>query len=251
MKNLGILCIAVIWLSGCASNSGLVTRPQDRRMQAAALVDLGVGYLKHGEYVRAKVNLSHALQLDDRSAKAHNALALVFEFEQEYNQAEKQFKKALYYDPKFTRARNNYGAFLYGQGHYRKAIKELKIAAKDQYYDERATVFENLGVCYLQVHEKEKAEKAFTRSIALNPNQPRALLDLAELKYSQKKYADSHDLYERYEHLASDNARSLWLCVRLAKIYGNTNKEASCAMALRNIYPTSPQFKQYEKTVSD
>lgn len=251
MKNWGIVCIAVIWLSGCASNSDLVTRPQDRQKQVAALVDLGVGYLKNGEYTRAKENLNHALQLDDRSPKAHNALALVFQFQQEYKEADKHFKLALRYDPKFTRARNNYGAFLYGQGHYRQAIDQLKIAARDQFYDERATVFENLGICYLQLKDKKDAETSFIKSIALDPRQPRALLDLAELRYDQKQFAAAHALYQRFKAVATDNARSLWLCVRLSKIYGNSNKEASCAMALKNIYPTSPEFKQYEKTVSD
>ena len=251
MKNWGVLCIAVVWLAGCASNSDLVTRPQDRQKQVAALVDLGVGYLKNGEYTRAKENLNHALQLNPRSAKAHNALALIFQFQREFHQADKHFKLALRYDPKFTRARNNYGAFLYGQGRIKEAIEQLKIAAKDQFYDQRPTVFENLGICYMQLNDKKDAEDAFVKSIALNPRQSRALLDLAELRFGQKQYQSSRELFARYESVAQDNAASLWLCVRLAKVFRNPDKQASCAMALKNIYPASAEYKQYEKMVSN
>ena len=250
MKNVGILCIVVFWLAGCASNqTDLVTQPQDRQKQVAALVDLGVGYLKNGEYTRAKDNLNRALELDPRSAPAHTALALIFNFEREFNQAEKQYRLALRSDPKFTRARNNYGAFLYTQGHTRKAIEQLEIAAKDQFYDERPTVFENLGICYLQLGERQKAEDAFVKSISLNPKQPRALLELAEIRYDQQQYMSSRSLYRRFERVSRDGARSLWLCVRLSKVFRDSDREASCAMALRNIYPASPQFKQYQKMV--
>ena len=251
MKNWGIICIAVVVLCGCQSESDLVTRPQDKQKQVAALVDLGVGYLKNGEYSRAKDNLNHALQLDYRSAPAHNALALIFQFEREFGQAEKQFKLALRYDSKFTRARNNYGAFLFGQGRFQEAIDQLKIAARDQFYDERPTVFENLGICYLQMQDKKDAEDAFVKSVALNPKQPRALLELAELRYDQKQYVISRELFQRYGRVAHANARSLWLCVRLSRVFRNSDKEASCALALKNIYPASEEFKQYQKMVSE
>lgn len=250
MKIPGIICVAVLLLSGCQSNSDLVTKPQDTQKQVEALVDLGVGYLKNGDYTRAKDNLNHALHLDSHAASAHNALALVFQFEREFKEAEKQFKLALRYQPKFTRARNNYGAFLFGQGRYKEAISQLNIAAQDQFYDERPTVFENLGVCYLQLDDKKDAEAAFVKSVALNPKQPRALLELAGLRYDQQKYSSSQQLFHRYEQVSRANANSLWLCVRLAKVFHDDNKEASCALALKNIYPASDEFKQYEKMVS-
>lgn len=250
MKNVGIVCIALIWLAGCASNqSDLIAQPQDKQKQVAALVDLGVGYLKNGEYTRAKEYLNHALEIDPRSASAHTALALVFNLQQEFDQAGKQYRLALRSDPKFTRARMNYGAFLANQGQYKEAIEQLEIASRDQFYVERPTVFENLGICYLHVKEKKKAENAFVKSIALNPRQPNALLELAEIRYGQQQYVSSRDLYRQFEKVSRDNARSLYLCVRLAKVFRDSDREASCAMALRNIYPASPQFKQYQKMV--
>ena len=242
--------VLLLLLAGCASNSDLIKAPADRDKQVAALVNLGVGYLKNADYPRAKENLNKALELDPKSAKAHNALALVFQLEQEYDEAESQFKMAIRSDPSFTRARNNYGAFLFGQQRYTEAIDELKIAAQDQYYSERPTVFENLGISYLRTGDKPAAEKAFSRAIALNPRQSRSLLELAEMRMDQRKYADARDLFRRFEAFSQDNAASLWLCVRLARIFQNSNKEASCSLALKNIYPTSPEYKAYEASVS-
>ena len=249
MKNLVLVGLLVAMVSGCASDdsSGLVAAPADRAKQVDALVQLGVGYLKTGEYARAKDNLNKALRLDSHSAAAHNALALVFQLEQEYDQAAIQFKLALRYKPTFTRARNNYGAFLFSQGKYQDAIEQLKIATGDQYYDERPTVFENLGISYLKINDKQAAEDAFIHSVALNPKQPRALLELAELRFDQKQYVPSRDLFRRFEAVSRDDARSLWLCVRLSAVFGDSNKEASCAIALKNLYPVSEEYKEYRK----
>lgn len=242
--------LIVLLIAACATNNNLIKAPADRDQQVKALVDLGVGYLKNQDYPRAKDNLNKALELDPNSAEAHNALALVFQLEQEYGEAEEQFKMAIRSDPGFTRARNNYGAFLFGQKKYDEAIKQLKIAAEDQYYSERPTVFENLGISYLRTGDKDAAEKAFLRAIALNPRQARSLLELAEMRMDQRKYADARNLFARFESVSQDNATSLWLCVRLARIFKDSNKEASCSLALKNIYPTSPEYKAYEASVS-
>jgi len=248
MKNWLVVIFLAALLSGCASNNNLVTQPADRADQVNALVRLGMGYIRNGDYARAKDNLNHALELDSRSAKAHDGLALVFQLEREFDEAEKQFKLALRYDSKFTRARNNYGAFLFSQGRYKEAINQLTIAAKDQFYDGRPTVFENLGISYQKLGDDKDAESAFVRSVALNPRQPRALLELAEIRYGQKQYAAARNLYARYERVAKDNARSLLLCVQLARVFTDNNREASCALALKNIYPASPEYKEYQQT---
>lgn len=244
------LIAIVLMLSGCVTETTGVREAADKEKQLSALVELGTGYLRGGEYGRAKEHLNKALELEPKSSVAHNTLAIVFQLEQEYDVAERHFRLAMRYDPDFTRARNNYGAFLFERKRYEEAIEQLTIASEDRFYQGRPSVFENLGVAYMQMGDTAAAEQAFERSIALNPSQPRALIELAEIRYGQQRYVPSRELYRRHQASAAQSARSLWLCVRLARVFSDSDKQASCALALRNIFPGSKEYKEYQETMS-
>lgn len=239
--------LLLAWLVGCASD-----RPADvtEDERVKTLVELGTGYLRSGDYARAKEHLNRAIRVDSKSAIAHNALALVFQLEQEYEVAEDHFRKALRSNPKSTRVRNNYGAFLFDRGRYRDAIEHLERAAEDRYYEGRPTVFENLGVSYLRIGDREKAEQAFDRAVALNPDQARALLELARIHFERQQYVPARQMFRRFQQVSNSNAKSLWLCVRLARVFENEDEEASCGLALRNMYPASKEYEQYEESLS-
>ncbi len=250
-RHAGMIVLVGLLLQGCVTESTGPSRAADPQKQIATLVELGIGYLRNGEYGRAKEHLLTALDLDPQSATAHNTLALVFQLEQEYGVAEEHFKIAIRNKPDFTRARNNYAAFLFDRGRHADAIEQLQLAGEDRFYAGRPTVFENLGVAYLRTNNPVAAEQAFERSIALNPEQARALVELANIRFEQRRYVESRELYYRYEAVSSQSARGLWLCVRLARVFNDGNREASCALALRNIFPTSAEFKQFEAMVSE
>jgi type IV pilus assembly protein PilF len=244
-----LLITGLVTVTGCVTEGVTSHQPADRTKQLQTLVDLGVGYLQNGEYARAKEHLNKALELDSRSALAHNTLALVFQAEQEFVAAEEHFRAAIKNDPKFTRSHNNYGAFLFDRKRYDEAIQHLKIASEDRYYAGRAAVFENLGVCYARQGDAKDAEDSFVRSVALNPSQARALIELSEIRFGQQRFVESRELYQRFLALSQHSSRSLLLCVRLARVFDNSNDAASCAIALRNIFPSSEEFKQYQQMV--
>tara|TARA_R110002072_G_scaffold299394_1_gene474815 strand:+ start:6278 stop:7027 length:750 start_codon:yes stop_codon:yes gene_type:complete len=230
-------------LAGCVTEvTGPQLKPASVEKQLQTLVDLGIGYIRNGEYARAKDNLNRALALDPDSSKVHNAFGLVFQLEGEEKLADYHFKKAAT-DKTFTRAINNYGAFLYAQGRYREAIDQLKIAGQDQFYKNRPQVYENLGVAYAQLGEMDNAEASFIRATQLNPSQGRALLEMAEIRLEQQNYVEARDYYRRHVGSSSPSSRSLGLCIRLARVFGNTNDEASCALTLRNIFPASEEAR--------
>lgn len=249
-----IRCLAIAMLAALLASCGSTSSPSSSSAATServeTLVQLGTGYLRRGDYARAKEHLNRALSIDPRSASAHNAIGLVFQLEQEFEIAEDHFKKAIRAEPESTRVRNNYGAFLFDRGRYRDAIEQLEVASEDRYYEGRATVFENLAISYLRTGDVSGAERAFERAVALNPDQPRALIELAELRYNQGRYTEANQLYRRFQFVAPQTAKGLWLCVRLARVFDNANEEASCALALRNIFPSSQEFTEYQKAVS-
>lgn len=246
--NLAAIILAASLLTSCVTETigGSQMKPATPERQIKTLVDLGIGYIRNGEYGRAKDNLNRALSLDENSPLVHNAFGLVFQLEGELGLAETHFKKAIQVDPNFTLARNNYGAFLFQQKRYADAVKQLLVASEDRFYTNRPQVFENLGVSYSQLNMPVEAEQAFLRATQLNPGQSRALLELAEIRFKEQKYVEARDFYRRHAAAGGPSSRSLLFCVRISRVFKANNDEASCALSLKNIFPNSPEYRELE-----
>ncbi|MFW7344235.1 tetratricopeptide repeat protein, partial [Pollutimonas sp. H1-120] len=89
-----------------------------------AYAQLGVAYLERDNLPRALSALDRALELDARHPEALQAIALVYQQQGERDLANRYFQQALSASPSFTRARNNYAAFLYQQGRYPEACEQ-------------------------------------------------------------------------------------------------------------------------------
>lgn len=248
---IGLMLVLMFSLSACVTETtGSIQQDPDPVKQLKAYIDLGVGYVQNGEFARAKDNLNKALEIAPDSADAHNAFGYLFQLEGEYALAEDHYKKALASNPELTRARMTYGAFLYSQGRYKDAQKEFSIAVEDRLYQMRAQVFEYLGMTYTKLNQPREAELAYLRATQLNPSQVRALLELAEIRFEQRNYVESRSYYKKSLRVAAPSSRSLWLCIRLARIFNEDDQEASCSLTLRNVFPASDEYKLYQSVAS-
>jgi len=241
-----LLCLATL-LVGCVSSGNVdpLSTSKGRDEARQAYVQLGLGYLQQGQVERAKGPLKSALELDSSDADANAALALVFQAEQEPELTDKYYAKALSSRPKDARILNNYGSFLYSQKRYKDAYERFQQAANDNLYAERARVFENLGMTAVMLGDREGAREHFSKALRLDQQQPRSLLEMAELSYEDRHYVPARDFYDRFSQLAEQNARSLLLGTRLAKIYDDRNKAASYGLQLKRLYPGTPEYQQY------
>ena len=242
--SLGIILYGAM-LTGCRTTTTGLKGRYDPEKALQSNIQLGIGYIRNGEYARANEKLTRALEIDPKSAAAYNAFGSLFQVQGELVLAEQHYKKAIRFDPKLAQARNNYGAFLYDQQRYDAAIKHLEKASEDVLYRMRSQVFENICVCYLKTGDLEKAEKALIRGVRLNPGQPRALLELSEIEFNRRDYVNASSYYKRYIEVSRQHARSLWLGIRIARIFGKQDDEASYSLLLKNIFPASDEFKQY------
>lgn len=235
-------------LAGCVSTGSVDPMRTGKGRDGArdAYIQLGLGYLQEGQTERAKVPLKKALELDPSSADAHSALALVFQVEMEPKLADEHFRKALSQRPNDSRLLNNYGSFLFEQKRYEDATQRYLQAAQDTMYPERSRVFENLGMTALMLKQREQAKAYFERALRLNSSQPRAMLELAVLNYEEGLYVPARDYYEGFSQLSEQNARSLLLGARLAKIFDDRDKAASLGLQLRRLYPGTPEYQQYK-----
>ncbi len=82
-------------------------------------------------YPRALAAAQRAVELDDRSAEAHNSLAFVtFWWSWQAASAEREFKRALGLDPNFARGHHWYATSLMAVGRFPEALDQLEQARK-------------------------------------------------------------------------------------------------------------------------
>jgi type IV pilus assembly protein PilF len=242
-----LLLLSVNLLAGCVSTGNVdpMSTGKGRDEARQAYVQLGMGYLQQGLVERAKIPLKKAIELDSSDADANAALALVFQAEAEPALADKSFRKALAARPADARILNNYGSFLYEQNRYQDAYQTFGKAAADTLYPERSRVFESLGMTALKLSQRDDAQAYLEKALRLNRQQPRALLEMAELSYEDRHYVPAGDFYDRFSQLSEQNARSLLLGTRLANVFDDRSKAASFGLQLKRLYPGTPEYQQY------
>ena len=249
----GILLLAAIGLGGCVTESTqdgkpvTATRKTDKSKALADYVQLANGYMGEGKREQALRAINSGLAIDANSPEMLNVLAFYYSTDGEMELAEQQFKKAISAKSSYTASYVNYGAFLFSQKRYGDACKMFEKATADVMYAGRATAFSNLGVCLKQQGKTKEAEDAFNRSLGHDVRNYKALLELADIKFEAGNFVESRRYYEEYLKYATQNPRSLWLGIRLMHVLGDEDGLASYAMFLKNEFPSSPEYLEYQK----
>ncbi len=241
--------LTTVLLSGCTGSGSNRTNGNETEVLQRTIA-LAVGYLRAGKYGDAKDTLTRALDIDPRNSLALTTLGVAYELEGEIGLAERNFKRAISVAPKDSQAHNNYAAFLFRQDQFGDAKKHWLIASEDTFFTLRPQVYANLGRVNKLLGEAAAAEEAYVRAVELNPSLPQALLPLANLRFDQRNYVEAKFYHERYESVAPQTPEALWLCVRVARIFSEKNKEASCSLALRNIFPATEEYRLLEESQS-
>lgn len=243
--------VLALLAQGCVTTTNS-TFKADKQAEVASRVKAATDYLNQGNPEKAIVHLKRALELDPDSAPVHDTLAQVFWKSGEYELAEEHFRKAIGYDPQFSRARNNYAAFLYERGDTRGAVRELEHVVTDTLYESRAAAFANLGRAYQKLGETAKAEEALSRAVKMDRRQWPAMLELAQISYDRGDYAPATRYYEQFRRLAPrQTPRSLVLGIRLARLAGDRDAEASYSLQLKSMYPDSVEYREFSRTPSE
>ncbi len=235
------------WLAGCVTTENSAFAADTSKEKAInSRVDLALSYLRKGDAESARRNLKAALKIDPKSAQVHDALGVVFTKEGEPEIAESHYKKAIAYDSTYSKARNNYAAFLYQQKRYKEAMKQLQIVIDDQLYNERLRAFDNLGRVALKLDDIETAEAAFRRTLRIDKKYTPAMLELALLHFGRGELDIAQQYYNQYKSLSKQSPRALLLGIRLAEANNDSSARASNALALKNLYPKSKAYQRYK-----
>ena len=246
MLKTACILFALLTLGGCAStgtSSNLKPRAATNNV-AIANLNLGIEYMRRGEYERALEKLDKAKQADPHYPLTYNTYGVLYQHLGDAARAEQNFKKALQLDPGESSTLNNYGRFLCQHGRQEEAQKAFASAAANPLYETPEIPIANSGACLLANGQTAEAEKAFRRALTMNPVLPVGLLQMARLSFDQEKYLPARGYLQRYVAVAPHTAESLWLGIRIEQQLGDRNVVSSYALLLRNQFPDSNEAKQ-------
>jgi type IV pilus assembly protein PilF len=239
-------------LAGCAAQGQKSGSDQqnstDIQNRARIHTELGALYAGAGQMKTAVEEFKEALAADPGYAPAHNQLGLVYMTLGDDRLAQESFERALRIDPNDSAANNNYGMFLCRRKREKEAFKYFMAALKNPLYTTPENAYANAGVCARMQGDDVKAEELLRKALALQPNQPQALYQLAEIQFKRGDSQGARGLLDRHLQVVSNpSPDALWLGARIAHGLGDRTAVASYGTQLNNRYPEAAQTKAFNE----
>ena len=236
-------------VSACASTarqSDTLRGTEDRPDTLAEThVKLGIGYMQQGKLDIALGKLQSALELNPNLASGHNAIAILYEQLGRLDTAEEHYQRAVSLAPQDSAAHNNYGTFLCGQRNkLDQAEQEFLKALENPLYTTPELAYENAGLCAQRKPDLVKAEQYFRKALELNSTLPVSLYQMGLISFEAGRYLPARAYLQRYSEVASHPPQSLWLGIRIERVLGDKNAEASYALSLKGNFRDSEEAKQ-------
>jgi TolB-like protein/DNA-binding winged helix-turn-helix (wHTH) protein/Tfp pilus assembly protein PilF len=145
-------------------------------------------------FERAKALAARALELDESLAEAHAVLAILRHmYEDDSEEAEKEFKRAIELDPNNASIHHKYGVFLQDTLNIDGSYAELRLA---QQLDPRSMQI-NLNLCYVTYlfGRYEEAYGYCQNAREYGPTHPRINLGMGLIELERKRYGKAIELF--------------------------------------------------------
>jgi type IV pilus assembly protein PilF len=138
--------------------------------------------------------------------------------------------------------------FLCRRKREKEAFKYFMAALKNPLYTTPENAYANAGVCARMQGDDVKAEDWLRKALALQPNQPQALYQLAEIAFKRGDRQGARNLLDRHLQIVSNpSPDALWLGARVADSFGDRNAVAGYGTQLNNRYPDAVQTKAFNE----
>ena len=232
-------------LAACVSSSSVPGDKVSLQQASQFNVELGVAYMQQGRRDLAMEKLQLALKQDSDNANAYMAIGLLYNSTGDTQRADENFRIALRKAPDNPQTQNNYAVFLCQHGKPRESEQYFLKAAENPLYPTPEAAYTNAGVCANKIPNRTEAAGYFRRALAINPNFPDALYQMARMSYEQKQYLEARAFIERFISAApKPRPEVLLLGMRTERALGNQQAAVNYAKQLIRQFPNSPEAQQ-------
>ena len=242
VKLVFLIVVAVFALSACGGSNIKEDKAERNRKEASATnVQLGVGYLRRGEYEIAEEKLLKAIEQDSENVTAYTTMAFLLMQINKMEEAEEYYLDALDIKENDPELRNGYGTYLCRTGRTDDAMEQFKEAYSNPFYKTAYLAYANAGTCLLQAEHYTWAEKMLRKALKYQPELSSALISMAELAIKTKRFMMSRAYVQRYHAINKPSAESLWVQVQAERALGAKEHYYKYARQLLDEFPDSEQ----------
>lgn len=234
-----ITIIAVTACNQVGPSNQNIQASQTTNEVALSNLNLGIAYIREGDFEKALDKLDRANQADPGYAPTHNVYGLLYQQLGQSDKAENSFKRAIRLNSNDSRTLNNYGRFLCQQNRINDAEKTFLKAASNPLYENPEIAITNAGLCLENDGQKDKAEEYYRQALERNSRMPQALLKMCEINFNNDDYLSARGYLQRYQEVARHTPRSLWLGIQVEQKLGGEDLVSSYALLLKNSFPDS------------
>jgi serine/threonine protein kinase/tetratricopeptide (TPR) repeat protein len=200
----------------------------------------GVPTSETGAKTRAAAD--RALAIDDSLAEAHTSLAFHYQQSWRWEEAEKEYKRAISLNPNYPTAHHWYQILLGVLGRGDEALAEIKRALE---LDPLSPVLEvNVGDNYVRKGDLDSAMEHAKRLVQLDPNFPLAHQIYGAVYLKQRKYAEAIAAYQQ-DVTKDRSAYSLSFLGYALAVAGRRDEAVAVLKELEGMYNRRESLAQY------
>lgn len=232
-----VVLLLPLLLSACVSTSSGQGSEKNLNEAARTNTSLAVEYARKGNYELAMEKAKRALAQDDSYAPAHSTLALLYAQRGDDVEAIKHYRRAISLDSSDLFTRNNFAIFECERGRTNEALSLFESVARSKSYNAPDEALINAGVCANRANRPEKAEFYFREALALRPQNPEALLQLALIASKKKDWLKVRAFIQRRDQVAKPSAESLRLAIQAEQNLGEASTVQRLVQQLEREFP--------------
>ncbi len=258
MGRIILICLVItsLGLAGCdqtAGTGGTESIKSTGRTNdiAESNLNLGIAYLKRGEYEKSLTKLQKAQTADPGYPPIYNTLGVLYQQLGDKVTAEKYFRQALSLNSSDASTLNNYGQFLCQEARYDEAEENFLKATQNPLYATPEIAHSNAGTCAMIQNRLDAAETHFRNALEINPRVAVALIQMSQISYETANYLSARAYLQRYLEIGSHTAKSLWLGIRIERELGDKNTLSSYILLLKNKFPDSKQATMLRDSLAE
>jgi type IV pilus assembly protein PilF len=230
---LSMALTACSWFSNSAAE-----KPTDIYLQ------LGIRYMDLNKLELAKENLQKALEKEPNNARAHSALAFLYEKINHFDEARQHYEAALGLSPEDIGIQNNYGKFLCDRRQFDKGLALLTTASSNLLNDRQWMAFTNAARCHLGMGQRPQAVNLLRRALEMNNQYPAALFEMQKISYQMGDYKAAEDYLQQYLSEANHTPETLWIGIQTEQALGKLSLANEYRSLLLEKFPNSNEAKQ-------
>jgi type IV pilus assembly protein PilF len=240
----GLLALAVL----AAPRAGIAAEPGSREAidQAAAVnTELALAYMREGNLKAAREKIDKALRQNARTANTQMAAGFIYDKLGEKRKAMSHFEQAVKLGGKDNPdVVANAAVYFCMNGEPKRGEQYMLQAAASPLNARPDVAYANAGRCARGDGRPKDAEQSFRKALAINPRQPDALIQMAELAQAGGNGLQARAFLERYTAVAPVTAGTLWLGRNIELGLGDAAQAARYAQRLKNEFPSSEETAQ-------